>query len=62
MCYQDDSVKSSVIYILVQLCAKTTGPLLTISSVQKVCKQLSVCLATAKCHELTLNSMGKSIL
>lgn len=58
---QEESVKSSLVYVLVQLCSKSTGQLLQTACVRRMCSLLSVSLATAKSHYLTLNLMGMII-
>lgn len=58
MSYPDESVKSSVVYILVQLCSKTQPNTLAIPLVQSMCRHISTNLAAAKSQELTVNLLG----
>ena len=57
--YPDEKVKSSVVYLLVQVCSKTTPNSLPLSLIQSMCRHISTNLATAKSHELTINMLGK---
>lgn len=56
--YPDDSVKSSVVYVLVQVCSKSKPNSLALPLVQNMCHYLSTNLATAKSQELTINLLG----
>ncbi len=57
--YPDDSVKSAVVYILVQICSKSQQNSLNKLLVQKMCNNISSNLATAKSQELTVNLLGE---
>lgn len=57
--YPDDSVKSSVVYVLVQVCSKSQPNTMGLPLVQNMCKYISKILATAKSQELTVNLLGK---
>ena len=59
--YPDDSVKSAVVYILVQICSKNQENLFSTPLVQKMCSSISSNLATAKSQELTINLLGKNV-
>ena len=59
MSYPDESVKSSVMYIMVQVCSKTHLNSLPVAIVQSMCSQLATTLASAKSHELTVNLLGE---
>lgn len=56
--YPDDSVKSSVVYVLVQVCSKSPPNSLGLPLVQNMCQYISKNLATAKSQELTVNLLG----
>lgn len=56
--YPDDSVKSSVVYVLVQVCSKSHPVSLSLPLVQSMCQHISTNLATAKSQELTINLLG----
>ena len=56
--YPDDSVKSSVVYVLVQVCSKSMPNSLPLPLVQNMCHYVSTNLATAKSQELTINLLG----
>lgn len=58
LAYPEESVKSAVVYILVQLSMKTPQNSLPTSLVHSVCQFISSNLATAKSHNLTLNLLG----
>jgi len=58
--YPDDSVKSAVVYILVQICSKSQENSLSTPFVQKMCNSISNNLATAKSQELSINLLGES--
>ena len=53
MTYPDENVKSTVVYILVQVCSKTSPNSLPLPLVQNLCKHISTNLATSKSHKLT---------
>lgn len=57
--YPDETVKSAVIYILVQICSKAPLNSLPAPTVQNMCRHISTNLATAKSHELTVNLLGE---
>ena len=57
--YPDDSVKSAVVYILVQICSISQRNTLAMPLVQKMCNYISTNLATAKSQELTINLLGE---
>lgn len=59
--YPDDSVKSSVVYVLVQVCSKSPPKSLGLPLVQNMCQYISTNLATAKSQELTVNLLGKAL-
>ena len=54
---QDESVKSSLVYILVQVCS-CKSQIIQMNVIEKICAHLSVSLANAQSHNLTLNLMG----
>ena len=56
--YPDDSVKSCVVYILVQACSKSSPNSLALPLIQNMCHYISTNLATAKSQELTINLLG----
>ena len=56
--YPEETVKSAVVYILVQLSMKTPQNTLPTSVVQTVCQFVAFNLASAKSHNLTLNLLG----
>ncbi len=60
--YPDDSIKSSVVYVLVQLCKKGQANSLSLPLVQNMCQNVSTNLATAKSQELTINLLGETII
>ena len=57
--YPDESIKSSVVYILVQLCTKRTDCPLPLNIVHELCRNVPPCLTMARSAELTVNLMGK---
>ena len=61
LAYPEESVKSAVAYILVQLSMKTPQNSLSTSLIQTVCRFVSSNLASAKSHDLTLNLLGTAI-
>ena len=58
MSHLDESVRSSVIYILVQLGGRSGDTPFSLTTVKKICDSLSGSLAMAKSHNLTINLMG----
>ena len=59
--YPHDSVKSSVVYVLVQVCSRSQPNSLALPLVRNMCRHVSSNLATAKSQELTINLLGKLI-
>ena len=57
--YPDESIKSSVVYILVQLCTKRTDCPLPLNIVHELCRNVPPCLTMARSADLTVNLMGK---
>ena len=57
--YPDDSVKSAVVCILVQICSISQRNTLAMPLVQKMCNYISTNLANAKSQELTINLLGE---
>ncbi len=59
MAYPDEPVKSSVVYILVQICSRAPhGVSLPLPLVQSVCRHISTNLASGRSHDLTVNLLG----
>ena len=58
MSYPSETVKSAVVYVLVQVCGKAAHNSLPIPLVQNMCRHISTNLATAKSQELTINLLG----
>ena len=58
MSYPSETVKSAVVYVLVQVCSKAAHNSLPIPLVQNMCRHISTNLATAKSQELTINLLG----
>ena len=58
MSHSDESVCSSVVYILVQLGGRGGDVPFSLATVRKICDNLSGSLAVAKSHNLTINLMG----
>ncbi|XP_064406867.1 meiosis inhibitor protein 1-like [Halichondria panicea] len=56
--YPDEKIKSSVVYLLVQVAGKTPPTSLPLSLVQRLARHISTNLATAKSHDLTINLLG----
>ena len=58
MGHLDESVCSSVVYILVQLGGRGGDMPFSLTTVKKICNNLSGNLAMARSHHLTINLMG----
>ena len=58
MSYPSETVKTAVVYVLVQVCSKAAHNSLPIPLVQNMCRHISTNLATAKSQELTINLLG----
>lgn len=61
MSYPSETVKSAVVYVLVQVCSKAAHNSLPIPLVQNMCRHISTNLATAKSQELTINLLGMTL-
>lgn len=59
--YPDEKIKSSVVYLLVQVAGKTPPTSLPLSLVQRLARHISTNLATAKSHDLTINLLGEKM-